>query len=162
MIFSWNYRLRAYTWSPVGDLYHPVTTQYLSRTITAKGFHAFEKVRWGRKMASTSGTNKCKGCKLSEKTYLPDSDFDDDAFDFILLGFSKETFKDPLKLCDDHFLNLLCGKNILRRSINGMVDDGDIPGVQKNEHAHLDEYDEDVAVEYRMHDPNVDWKEMRP
>ncbi|XP_023734539.1 uncharacterized protein LOC111882401 [Lactuca sativa] len=43
-----------------------------------------------------------------------------------------------------------------------MVDDGDIPGVQQKEHAHLDEDNEDVGVEYRVHDPNVYWKEMRP
>nr|KAJ0196765.1 hypothetical protein LSAT_V11C700369240 [Lactuca sativa] len=38
---------------------------------------------------------------------------------------------------------------------------GDIPGVQQNEHAQLDEDDEDIGVEYRVHDPNVDWKETR-
>ncbi|CAH1445172.1 unnamed protein product [Lactuca virosa] len=48
------------------------------------------------------------------------------------------------------------------RSIDGMVDDGDNLGGQQNEHAHLDEDDEDVGVEYMVHDPNVDWKEMRP
>ncbi|CAH1454332.1 unnamed protein product [Lactuca virosa] len=89
-------------------------------------------------MASTSGTKKHKGPKLPEKTYLPDSDSDDDAFDFRFLDFSEETFKAPSKLCDDHFLNLLCDENILRRSVDGMVDDGDICGVQQNEHAHLD------------------------
>ncbi|CAH1434822.1 unnamed protein product [Lactuca virosa] len=112
-------------------------------------------------MDSTSGTKKPKGPKLPEKTYLLDSDFDDDAFDFSFLDFSEETFKAPSNLCDDHFLNLLCDENILRRSIDGMVDDGDIPGVQQNEHAHLDEDDEDIDVEYRVHDPNVDWKETR-
>ncbi|CAI9288895.1 unnamed protein product [Lactuca saligna] len=113
-------------------------------------------------MASTSGTKKRKGPKLPEKTYLSDSDSDDDVFDFSFLDFSEETFKAPSKLCDDHFLNLLYEENILRRSIDGTVDDGDIPGVQQNEHAHLDEDDEDVGVEYWVHDPNVDWKEMRP
>ncbi|CAI9298152.1 unnamed protein product [Lactuca saligna] len=49
-----------------------------------------------------------------------------------------------------------------RRSIDGMVDDKDIPGGQQNEQAHLDEDDEDVGVEYRVHDPNVDWREMMP
>nr|KAJ0204843.1 hypothetical protein LSAT_V11C500295260 [Lactuca sativa] len=106
-------------------------------------------------MTSTSGTKKPKGPKLHEKTYLPDSDSDDDTFDFSFLDFSEETFKAPSKLCDDHFVNLLCEENILRRSIDGMVDDGDIPGVQQNEHAHLDEDDENVGVEYRAHDPNM-------
>nr|KAJ0194875.1 hypothetical protein LSAT_V11C700363950 [Lactuca sativa] len=114
-----------------------------------------------QQVASTSGTKKPKGPKLPKKTYLPDSDSDEDAFDFSL-DFSKETFKDPSTLCDDQFVNLLCDENILRRSINGMVDDGDIPGVQQKEHAYLDEDNEDVGVEYRVHDPNVDWKEMRP
>nr|KAJ0191807.1 hypothetical protein LSAT_V11C800426050 [Lactuca sativa] len=113
-------------------------------------------------MASTSRTKKPKGTKLREKTYLPESDSDDDAFDFSFLDFSEETFKSPSRLCDDQFLNLLYDENILRRSIDGMVDDGDIPGVQQKEHAHLDEDNEDVGVEYRVHDPNVDWKEMRP
>nr|KAJ0216564.1 hypothetical protein LSAT_V11C300127520 [Lactuca sativa] len=107
-------------------------------------------------MASTSRTKKRKEPKLLEKTYLPGFDSDDDAFDFSFLDFSEEIFKAPSKLCDDHFLNLLYDENILRRSIDGMVDDGDIPGVQKNEHAHLDEDGEDVGVEYRVHDPNVD------
>ena len=109
-------------------------------------------------MTSTSGTKKPKGPKLHEKTYLPDSDSDDDAFDFSFLDFSEETFKSPSRLCDDQFLNLLYDENILRRSIDGMVDDGDIPGVQQKEHAHLDEDDENVGVEYRAHDPNVEWK----
>nr|KAJ0227058.1 hypothetical protein LSAT_V11C100029720 [Lactuca sativa] len=113
-------------------------------------------------MASTSGTKKPKGPKLPEKTYLPDSDSDEDAFDFSFLDFSEETFKAPSRLCDDQLLNLLCDENVLRRSIDGMVDDGDIPGVQQKEHAHLDEDNEDVGVEYRVHDPNVDWKEIRP
>nr|KAJ0220246.1 hypothetical protein LSAT_V11C200064680 [Lactuca sativa] len=80
----------------------------------------------------------------------------------VLLDFYEETFKAPSRLCDDQFLNLLCDENVLRRSIYGVVDDGDIPGVQQKEHAHLDEDNEDVGVEYRVHDPNVDWKEMRP
>ncbi|CAI9298785.1 unnamed protein product [Lactuca saligna] len=101
-------------------------------------------------MASTSGTKKPKGPKLPEKTYLPDSDSDEDAFDFSFLDFSEETFKAPSRLCDDQFLNLLCDENVLRRSIDGMVDDGDIPGVQQKEHAHLDEDNEDVGVE-----PNI-------
>ncbi|CAI9303466.1 unnamed protein product [Lactuca saligna] len=113
-------------------------------------------------MASTSGTKKPKGPKLPEKTYLPDSDSDEDAFDFSFLDFSEETFKAPSRLCDDQLLNLLCDKNVLRRSIDGMVDDGDMSGVQQKEHAHLDEDNEDVGVEYMVHDPNVDWKEMRP
>ncbi|CAI9286546.1 unnamed protein product [Lactuca saligna] len=100
-------------------------------------------------MASTFGTKKPKGPKLPKKTYLPDSDSDDDA---CFLNFFEETFKDPSKLCDDPFLNLLCDENILRRSIDGIINDGDIPGVQQNEHAHLDEDDEDVGVEYRVHD----------
>nr|KAJ0202631.1 hypothetical protein LSAT_V11C500273190 [Lactuca sativa] len=137
-------------------MYHPVTTKpfpshHLSQTITAKGYVYGNK----KLMASTSGTKKPKGPKLPEKTYLPDSDSDEDAFDFSFLDFSKETFKAPSRLCDDQFLNLLCDKNILRRSIDGMVDDGDIPGVQQKEHAYLDEDSEDVGVEYRVHDPNV-------
>ncbi|CAH1448843.1 unnamed protein product [Lactuca virosa] len=83
-------------------------------------------------MASTSGNKKPKG---PEKTYLPDSDSDDEAFDFSFLDFSKETFKIPSKLCDDHFLNLLCDENILRRSIDGMADNRDNHGGQQNEHA---------------------------
>nr|KAJ0193502.1 hypothetical protein LSAT_V11C800447190 [Lactuca sativa] len=90
-------------------------------------------------MSSTSGTKKPKGPKLPEKTYLPDSDSDEDAFDFSFLDFSEETFKAPSRLYD-----------------------GDIPSVQQKEHAHLDEDNEDVGVEYRVYDPNVDWKEMRP
>ncbi|CAI9303472.1 unnamed protein product [Lactuca saligna] len=113
-------------------------------------------------MASTSGTKKPKGPKLPKKTYLPHSNSDEDAFDFSFLDFSEETFKAPSRLCDDQFLNLLCDENVLRRSIDGIVDDGDIPGVQQKEHAHLDEDNEDVGVEYRVHDPNVDWKDMRP
>ncbi|CAH1434706.1 unnamed protein product, partial [Lactuca virosa] len=73
-------------------------------------------------MASTFGTKKPKGTKLPEKTYLPESDSDDEAFDFSFLDFSEETFKTPSKLCDDTFLNLLCDENILRRSIDGMVE----------------------------------------
>nr|KAJ0199022.1 hypothetical protein LSAT_V11C600308110 [Lactuca sativa] len=115
-----------------------------------------------KQMASTSGTKKHKEPKLPEKTYLPDSYSDDDVFDFSFLDFSEENFKAPSKLYDDHFLNLQFDENILRRDIYGMVDDGDIPGVQQNEHAHLDEDDEDVGVEYMVHDPNLDWKEMRP
>ncbi|CAI9286483.1 unnamed protein product [Lactuca saligna] len=80
-------------------------------------------------MASTSGTKKPKGPKLPEKTYLPDSNSDEDAFEFSFLDFSEETFKAPLRLCDDQLLKLLCDENVLRRSIDGMVDDGDIPGV---------------------------------
>ncbi|CAH1434397.1 unnamed protein product [Lactuca virosa] len=114
------------------------------------------------KKPTTSGTKKPKGPKLPEKTYLPNSYSDDEAFDFSLLDFSKETFKAPSKLCDDPFLNLVCDENILRRSIHGMIHDGDIPGGQQNEHAHLDDDDKDDGVEYRMRDPNVDWKEMRP
>ncbi|CAI9298383.1 unnamed protein product [Lactuca saligna] len=90
-------------------------------------------------MASTSHTKKPKRPKLPEKTYLPDSDSDDDAFDFSFLDFSDKTFKAPSKLYD-----------------------GDIPGVQQNDHAYLDEDDKDVGVEYRVYDPNVEWKEMRP
>ncbi|CAI9265516.1 unnamed protein product [Lactuca saligna] len=60
------------------------------------------EVRWSRKMAFTFGTKKPK---LPEKTYLSDSDSDDDAFDFSFLDFSEETFKAPSKLCDDPFLN---------------------------------------------------------
>ena len=105
-----------------------------------------------KQMASTFGTKKRKGPKLPEKTYLPDSDSDSDAFDFSFLDFYEETFKSASNLCDAHFLNLLCDENLLRRSIDGKVDDGDIPGVQQNEHAHLDEDDEDIGVEYRMHD----------
>ncbi|CAI9293144.1 unnamed protein product [Lactuca saligna] len=91
-------------------------------------------------MASTSGTKKPKGPKLPEKIYLPDSDSDEDAFDFSFLDFFEETFKAPSRLCDDQFLNLLCDEN----------------------HVHLDEGNEDVGMEYRVHDLNVDWKEMRP
>ncbi|CAH1435250.1 unnamed protein product [Lactuca virosa] len=113
-------------------------------------------------MASTSGTKKPKRPKVPEKTFLQDSDFDDEAFDFGFLDFSKETFKSPSKLCDDLFLNLLCDENILRRSIDGMVANEDNPGGQQHEHVHLDEDDENVGIEYTVHDPNVDWKEMRP
>ncbi|CAH1428456.1 unnamed protein product [Lactuca virosa] len=96
-------------------------------------------------MASTSGTKKPKGPKLLEKTYLPDSGSDDEAFDFSFLDFSEETFKSPSKLYDDPFLNLFCEENILRRIIDGMVDDRDIPGGQQNEHAYLNEDNEDVG-----------------
>ncbi|CAH1454292.1 unnamed protein product [Lactuca virosa] len=114
-------------------------------------------------MASTSGTKKPKGPKLPKKTYLPDSDSYDEAFDFSFLDFSEETFKaPPPQLCDDPFLNLLCDENILRRSTNGMVDDGYILGGQQNEHAHLDEGDEDASVEYRVHDPNVTERDEAP
>nr|KAJ0204979.1 hypothetical protein LSAT_V11C500296130 [Lactuca sativa] len=107
-------------------------------------------------MDSTSGTKKPKGPTLPDKTYLPDSNSDDETFDFSFLDFSEETFKAPSKLYDDHFINLLCDENILRKSIDGMVDNGDILGGKPNEHAYLDEDDEDVGVEYRVHDPNVD------
>ena len=73
--------------------------------------------------ASTSGTKKPKRPKLPKKTYLPDTDSDDESFEFNFLDFSEETFKAPSKLCDDPFLNLLCDENILRRSNDGMVDD---------------------------------------
>ncbi|CAI9284696.1 unnamed protein product [Lactuca saligna] len=106
-------------------------------------------------MDPTSRTKKPKGTKLPEKTYLPDSNSDEDAFDFSFLDFCKETFKAPSSLCDDQFLNLLCDENLLRRSIDGMVDDRDIPGFQQKDQAHLDEDNEDVGVE-RVHDPNVD------
>ncbi|CAI9266815.1 unnamed protein product [Lactuca saligna] len=113
-------------------------------------------------VAYTSRTKKRKGPNLHEKTYLPNFNSDDDAFDFSFLDFSEKTFKAPTKLCDGHFINLLFDENILRRSIDGMVDDGDIPGVQQNDHAHLDEDNEDVGVVYKVYDPNVVWKEMRP
>lgn len=69
-------------------------------------------------MPSISGTKNPKG---SEKTYLPDSNSDDEAFYFSFLHFFEETFKIPSKLCDDSLLNLLCDENILR-SIDGMMD----------------------------------------
>ncbi|CAI9301616.1 unnamed protein product [Lactuca saligna] len=107
-------------------------------------------------MASTSGIKKPKGPKVLEKTCLPDSNSDVEAFDFSFLDFSEETFKAPSNPCDDHFLNLLCDENILRRSIDVIVNDGDNPGDQQNKHAHLDEDDEDVGIKYTVHDPNVD------
>ncbi|CAH1427978.1 unnamed protein product [Lactuca virosa] len=135
----------------------------VEKGFTVPQFHYLKlRNRWRSKVASTFGTKKRKGPKLREKTFLPDSDSDDDVFDFSFLDFSEETFKAPSKLGDDHFLNLLCDENILRRSIYGMVDDGDISGVQQNDHSHFDEDDEDVGVDYRVHDPNVDWKKMSP
>nr|KAJ0204651.1 hypothetical protein LSAT_V11C500279440 [Lactuca sativa] len=97
-------------------------------------------------MASTSGTKKPE---VLEKTYLPNPNSGDEAFDFSFVNFSEETFKIHSKLYDDHFLNLFKDENILRRSVDRMVDDGDNPGGQQNEHVHLDEDDEDVGVEYK-------------
>nr|KAJ0213488.1 hypothetical protein LSAT_V11C400185940 [Lactuca sativa] len=91
------------------------------------------------RMASSSGTKKVKG---PEKVYVRDEDSDDDLIDFSFLDFAPETFKPTSNLSDEPFLNILCDENMLRRTLDGMGDD-------------------DKEGEYRVHDPDIHWKQMK-
>ncbi|CAI9272396.1 unnamed protein product [Lactuca saligna] len=111
-------------------------------------------------MASSSGTKKVKG---PEKVYVRDEDSDDDLIDFSFLDFAPETFKPTSNLSDDPFLNMLCDENMLRRTLDGMGDDDQEVGVKDPEHDHIDDQnDGEVGVEYRVHDPDIHWKQMKP
>ncbi|CAI9277062.1 unnamed protein product [Lactuca saligna] len=111
-------------------------------------------------MASSSGTKKVKG---PEKVYVRDEDSDDDLIDFSFLDFAPETFKPTSNLSDDPFLNMLCDENMLRRTLDGMGDDDHEVGVKDPEHDHIDDQnDGEVGVEYRVHDPDIHWKQMKP
>ncbi|XP_023738192.1 uncharacterized protein LOC111886191 [Lactuca sativa] len=111
-------------------------------------------------MASSSGTKKVKG---PDKVYVRDEDSDDDLIDFSFLDFAPETFKPTSNLSDDPFLNMLCDENMLRRTLDGMGDDDQEVGVKDPEHDHIDDQnDGEVGVEYRVHDPNIHWKQMKP
>ncbi|CAI9284732.1 unnamed protein product [Lactuca saligna] len=111
-------------------------------------------------MASSSGTKKVKG---PEKVYVRDEDSDDDLIDFSFLDFAPETFKPTSNPSDDPFLNMLCDENMLRRTLDGMGDDDHEVGVKDPEHDHIDDQNNgEVGVEYRVHDPNIHWKQMKP
>ncbi|CAH1435536.1 unnamed protein product [Lactuca virosa] len=110
-------------------------------------------------MASSSETKKVKG---PEKVYVRDEDSDDDLIDFSFLDFAPETFKPTSNLSDDPFLNILCDENMLRRTLDRMGDDDQEAGVKDPEHNHIDEQnDGEVGVEYRVHDPDIHWKQMK-
>ncbi|CAI9295973.1 unnamed protein product [Lactuca saligna] len=111
-------------------------------------------------MASSSGTKKVKG---PEKVYVRDEDSNDDLIDFSFLDFAPETFKPTSNLFDDPFLNMLCDENMLRRTLDEMGDDDQEVGVKDPEHDHIDDQnDGEVGVEYRVHDPDIHWKQMKP
>ncbi|CAH1447328.1 unnamed protein product [Lactuca virosa] len=111
-------------------------------------------------MASSSGTKKVKG---PEKVYVRDEDSDDDLIDFSFLDFAPETFKPTSNLSDDPFLNILCDENMLRMTLDGMGDDDQEAGVKDPEHDHIDDQnDGEVGVKYRVHDPDIHWKQMKP
>ncbi|CAI9302433.1 unnamed protein product [Lactuca saligna] len=111
-------------------------------------------------MASSSGTKKVKG---PEKVYVRDEDSDDDLIDFSFLDFAPETFKPTSNLSDDPFLNILCDENMLRRILDGLGDDDQEVGVKDLEHDHVDDQNNgEVGVEYRVHDPDIHWKQMKP
>ncbi|CAI9293687.1 unnamed protein product [Lactuca saligna] len=111
-------------------------------------------------MASSSGTKKLKG---PEKVYVRDEDSDDDLIGFSFLDFAPETFKPSSNLSDDPFLNILCDENKLRRNLDGMGDDDQDAGVKDLEHDHIDDQnDSEVGVEYKVHDPDIQWKQMKP
>ncbi|CAI9297196.1 unnamed protein product [Lactuca saligna] len=73
---------------------------------------------------------------------------DDDLIDFSFLDFALETFKPTSNLSDDPFLNILCDENMLRRTVDGMVDDGNEVGVKELQHDHIDDQNDcEVGVE---------------
>ncbi|KAL4576352.1 hypothetical protein LXL04_012444 [Taraxacum kok-saghyz] len=111
-------------------------------------------------MASSSGTKKEKG---PEKVYVEDSESDDDGIDLSFFDFFQETFKPTSNSCDDPFLNLLCDENLLRSGIDRMRADETQSRVKETEHPHINEVNqEQVGVEYRIHDSIMAWDKMKP
>ncbi|KAL4579971.1 hypothetical protein LXL04_016142 [Taraxacum kok-saghyz] len=111
-------------------------------------------------MASSSGKKKDKG---PENVYVQDSESDDDGVDIGFFDFSEETVKPTLNNCDDSFLNLLCDKSLLRSGIDRMRADTGEPDLKETEQPHINEVNqEQVGVEYRVHDPSMPWDEIRP
>ncbi|CAH1433751.1 unnamed protein product [Lactuca virosa] len=101
--------------------------------------------------------------KGPEKVYVRENDSDDDLIDFSFLYFAPETFKPSLNLSDYPFLNILCDKNELRRALDGMGDDDKEADAKEPEHDHIDDKNDcEVGVEYRVHDPDIHWKQMKP
>ncbi|KAL4592317.1 hypothetical protein LXL04_005308 [Taraxacum kok-saghyz] len=94
---------------------------------------------------------------------LRDSDSDEDDIDLSFLDCSKETFVPPPNMLEDPFLNRLCDKKMLLRSIDAMGNEQNGPDVNQADHAHMDEENEEqVGVEFRVHDPTANWREMKP
>ncbi|KAL4574138.1 hypothetical protein LXL04_020963 [Taraxacum kok-saghyz] len=109
---------------------------------------------------SSSGTKKEKG---RGKVYVEDSDFDDDGIDISFFDFSQETFKPTSNSCDDLFLNLLCDENLLRSGIDRLRADHIEPDVKETKHPHINEVNqEQVGVEYRIHDATMEWDQRNP
>ncbi|KAL4560719.1 hypothetical protein LXL04_032873 [Taraxacum kok-saghyz] len=111
-------------------------------------------------MASSFGKKKDKGPK---KVYVQDSESDEDGVDIGFFDFSEETFKPTLNSCDDPFLNLLCDESLLRSVIDRMRADTGEPDLKETEQPQINEVNqEQVGVEYRVHDSSMPWDEMRP
>ncbi|CAH1444885.1 unnamed protein product [Lactuca virosa] len=111
-------------------------------------------------MASSSGTKEVKGL---EKVYVRGENSNDDLIDFSFLDFAPETFKPTSKLFDEPFLNILCDENVLKRTLDGMGDYDNEDGVKEPNHDHIDDQnDYEVGVKYKVHDPNIHWKQMKP
>ncbi|KAL4566141.1 hypothetical protein LXL04_030251 [Taraxacum kok-saghyz] len=107
-------------------------------------------------MDSSSGTKKdnSMGARSGQS--------DDDGIDLSFFDFSQQTFKPTLNSCDDPFLNLLCDENLLRSGIDRMRADQTQHDVKGTEHPHINEVNqEQVGVEYMIHDPTMASDQMR-
>ncbi|KAL4591054.1 hypothetical protein LXL04_004002 [Taraxacum kok-saghyz] len=100
---------------------------------------------------------------LVDVEYARDEVSDDDLLDMSYLDCEPETLKPPSTMSDAQFFTILCDRNILNNTYEDNNEENECDIGQVVEHEHSGEENElNVGAGYKVHDPTVNWDQMKP